>query len=307
MIRDIAIINYPRSLQSAVYGLEEMFEMASAICLEQGLDYQFRCHKHSVNSLAESKKNYYDAIILPPSNASDFYLQPPELLLNALRHHHANGTIIASACAGTFIVAATNLLNHKPATTHWGLANTFAQQFSAVDLTIDKILVNDIDLITAGGMMSWLDLGLELVTIFTQSSVMRQLGKRLVVDTGTREQRFYQQFSPILNHGDLIILTAQRHLQSTYTQTVTIADFAKQHNLSERTFLRRFVKATQLKPNQYLQKLRIQKACDLLETSQSSFESIAHQVGYEDVSGCRKLFVRTMGLTPSAFRQRFQS
>lgn len=77
------------------------------------------------------------------------------------------------------------------------------------------------------------------------------------------------------------------------------------HQDRDIVFLRRFVKATQLKPTQYIQHLRVQKACELLETTLHSFEWIANQVGYEDVSACRKIFVRTMGLTPGEFKKRF--
>ncbi|MGL5738059.1 MAG: helix-turn-helix domain-containing protein [Plesiomonas shigelloides] len=58
-------------------------------------------------------------------------------------------------------------------------------------------------------------------------------------------------------------------------------------------------------PFEYLQRLRIQRACELLETTTDSFTLIANQVGYDDSGACRKAFIRIMGLTPSAFRQRF--
>ncbi|MEH6449441.1 MAG: helix-turn-helix domain-containing protein [Oleispira sp.] len=59
------------------------------------------------------------------------------------------------------------------------------------------------------------------------------------------------------------------------------------------------------KANEYLQRLRIQKACELLESTKKTFEVIAYDVGYEDVSACRKSFVKIIGLTPKEFRRRF--
>jgi len=282
-----------------------MFEMANNISQEQGFTETFDCQRLTIWELDGRTSSAYTAIIFPPSNASEFYLSPPSTLITWAIEQHKKGAILASACAGTFILAATHLLDGKQATTHWGLAALFEEKYPTIELTVDKILVNEFDVITAGGMMSWLDLGLELVAQLGQPRIMRQLGKRLVVDTGTREQRYYQQFTPILNHGDETVVLAQHYLQAHLSEPIAIATLARQYNISERTFLRRFVSATKLKPNQYLQQLRVQKSCDLLETTRASFESIAYQVGYEDVSGCRKLFVRTMGLTPSAFRQRF--
>ncbi len=108
--------------------------------------------------------------------------------------------------------------------------------------------------------MSWLDLGLELVAQFMSPTVIRQLGKILVIDTGQREQRFYQQFSPRLNHGDDVILNVQQTLQRDYPNTIRITKLASASCLTERTFLRRFSKATGFKPSVYLQFLRIQNA-----------------------------------------------
>ena len=90
-----------------------------------------------------------------------------------------------------------------------------------------------------------------------------------------------------------------------YPLPISIQALAEQANFTERTMQRRFLKATGYNPNQYLQQLRVQKACDLLESSQHSFEWITNQVGYKDTSACRKVFIKTMGLTPREFRMRF--
>jgi len=226
-------------------------------------------------------------------------------LLNWLRQQHKLGSILSSACAGAFILAATGLLDQREVTTHWGLVNDFNERYPKVKLNANKILHNDADIITAAGMMSWLDLGLELIAQFSSQAVMRQLGKILVVDTGQREQRFYQQFTPCLNHTDSAILSAQQTIQRDHASPLVISELASSCNLSERTFLRRFSKATGLKPSDYIQRLRIQKACDLLESSQKTVDLIASEIGYEDSNTCRRNFQRIMGLSPRAFQQRF--
>jgi transcriptional regulator GlxA family with amidase domain len=75
--------------------------------------------------------------------------------------------------------------------------------------------------------------------------------------------------------------------------------------MSERTFLRHFTSATLLKPMQYIQRVRVQKACELLESSTLSFEQISASVGYDDVNSFRKVFIKVIGLSPSAFKARF--
>jgi transcriptional regulator GlxA family with amidase domain len=244
-------------------------------------------------------------IVLPPSIEGEYFVNPETSLIQWLVQQHQQGSIICSACAGSFVIAAAGLLDHRAATTHWDLAGMLAKQFPHVKVNSEKILINDGDIITAGGLMSWIDLGLELVAQFTQPAIMRQLGKYLIVDTGPREQSYYQSFKPILDHGDKIILKTQHFIQANFQKPLSIAKLAQQCHLTERTFLRHFVTATGFKPNEYIQRLRIQKACDLLETTTFTFEAISLKVGYEDTSACRKAFVKVIGLTPKDFKRRF--
>lgn len=152
--------------------------------------------------------------------------------------------------------------------------------------------------------MAWLDLGLELVSVLACPSLMRQLGKQLVVDTGHREQAYYQVFKPN-KHSDPHLLACQHYIHQHYQTQIKMAELADLAHLTERTLLRRFQKHLGLSPSDYIQNIRIQKACDLLESSHLSVERIALEVGYSDTSAYRKAFCQKMGLSPSQFRQRF--
>ncbi|MGY8871160.1 MAG: GlxA family transcriptional regulator [Pseudomonadales bacterium] len=311
----IGIIDYPGALQSAVQGLKEMFIAANRICEQQDLNIAFDIDIYNVeqvsafptNKLLEKRRtgSPLQVVILPPCLEGEYYLSPDQTLKHGLLELRAQGVILCSVCAGAFILASCGLLDQRPATTHWGLAERFSKAYPRVHLDSNKILINDTDLITAGGLMAWLDLGLELVAQFTQPRIMRLLGKYLIVDTGSREQCYYRSFVPALNHGDQAVLNVQHYLQVNFAKNISVSDLAAFSCLGERTFLRRFVKATELKPSQYLQQLRVQKACDWIESSHDSVELIATKVGYDDVSAFRKIFIKTMGLTPREFRNRF--
>lgn len=75
--------------------------------------------------------------------------------------------------------------------------------------------------------------------------------------------------------------------------------------MTERTFIRRFTKATGLRPTEYHQNVRIMKARTALELTNQSIDHIASSVGYGDVSAFRKNFHRTTGMHPASYRQRF--
>lgn len=300
----IGIVKYPHALKSSVYGIEEVFTIANEVCRKSAEAIRFEPHILHESTLP---RKAFTVILLPPSSGGDYYLSPTSKLIKWLISQHERGAILGSACTGAFILAGTGVVGTRSLTTHWGLEESFHKLFPSVTLDVNEILINHGDVLTAGGLMSWMDLVLEIVMQFTSSVVVRQLGKHLVVDTGRREQRFYKQFSPSFAHGDQEIVEVQQRINIDLSKPISIAALARDVHLTERTMQRRFLKATGLNPNQYLQKIRIQKVCDLLETTNTSFELIANQVGYEDVSACRKVFIKILGLTPSEFRRRFVS
>lgn len=300
----IILLDYPEAMQSALSGLEEMFALANRLADEHALAHTRFSVQRCFPAELENRVDV-DVVIAPPSLGGEYYLKPDKALLDGLLQQHQAGATLCSACAGAFILASTGLLDQRAATTHWQLADALLQQFPQVQLDIDPILINDGDLITAGGLMSWLDLGLELVEQFASTVLMIELGKMMVIDTGKREQRYYKTFRPRLNHGDQCIRKLQHHLQQTFAEAHSVEQMAEFCHLGSRTLLRRFVAATGYKPNEYLQNLRIQKARELAESSRLPFDQIALRVGYEDISGFRKVFRRITGLTPSEFRSRF--
>jgi transcriptional regulator GlxA family with amidase domain len=112
---------------------------------------------------------------------------------------------------------------------------------------------------------------------------------------------------PRLTHGDTAILKAQHFLQASEGREARLSALAGQAGLEERTFLRRFQKATGLTATDYAQRLRVAKAQELLQFSQQPIERIAWQVGYSDPGAFRKVFHRVVGLTPGEYRQRFHT
>ncbi len=304
----IAIVAYPNCLKSTISGLEEMFFLATK--LSQKYDQQptkFHCEIITWPDFfaTETKHASFNIVILPPSLDHGFNTSSASSLSEWLKTQHDQGAILTSVCAGLFLLADTGLLAHKKVTTHWALVDTFHQQYPDIELQSDAILINEGDIISAGGMMSWVDLGLELIAQQASPKLMRQLGKLLVVDTGQREQRYYQQFVPNFAHGDSNIVQIQHVIQNNSHKSIKVTDLANSANITVRTFQRRFTKATGFSPQLYIQRIRIQKSCDLLESTAYSFERIAREVGYEDVNACRKAFNKIIGLSPQAFRQRF--
>ena len=146
-----------------------------------------------------------------------------------------------------------------------------------------------------------------LIDRFLGPTVMLEIARQFVIDPPGREQRYYSTFSPRLLHGDAAILKVQHWLQATEAREVGIDALAAQAGLEERTFLRRFRKATGLTTTDYCQRLRVAKAQELLQFGARSVDLVANDVGYNDPGAFRKVFARIVGLTPGEYRKRFRS
>ncbi len=307
----VEIIDYPGSLQSAVFGVKEFLQLANSL---EPSNEQVQFHveikpyddwSKSVDGLIENSKA--DIILVPPNLDGSYYLEPDEGLLDYLVQSHQRGAILCSACAGVFILAETGLLQGRTVTTHWQAQQQFSEQYAEVDVDVDKILIDDADIITAGGLMSWMDLALFILTKYTTPTNTRNLGKYLVLDTGLREQRYYQSFVPNYAHSNDKIVSVQRFIQKNHHLSLSLDQLAEEAFMTRRTFIRQFTKATSYTPINYIQHVRVQSACELLESSHKPVEQISYLVGYEDVNSFRKVFMKIIGLTPSRFRSRFLS
>jgi transcriptional regulator GlxA family with amidase domain len=205
---------------------------------------------------------------------------------------------LASICAGAFLLAETALLDGRTATTHWLYVERFNARFPAVRLDADQLLIDGEDLVTAGGLMAWTDLGLRLVDRYLGAKRMLDTARILVIDPPGRQQRYYSAFSPRLSHGDSAVLAVQAWLQETGAQDIALATLAQRAGLEQRTFLRRFRQATGMTTTAYCQQLRVGRARELLQASRLPLERVAWEVGYSDPGAFRKVFTRVVGLSP---------
>lgn len=299
----IAILAYPGAQMSAVLGLGDLFTIANR--------YSGQCDgtrlavtQVSERSIGDPTLGRFDAVVLPPSlegaRGADH-----EAIHDWLRAQHGAGALMCSVCAGAFWLGHSGLLKGRPATTHWALEDEFRAAFPDTQLNAEHLLIDDNDIVTAGGLMAWLDLGLFLVNRWLGAQAVSATARQLLIDPGGREQRNYRSFRPPLAHGDTAILTLQHWLEGHADAEITVKGMAGRVHLSGRTFLRRFKAATGYTPNAYVQNLRIEKARGLLERTRIPVSEIGWNVGYQDPSAFSRVFRSATGLTAGEYRNRF--
>ncbi len=257
---------------------------------------------HTIND-----KNQFDCIIVPALFGDLGPVLHRRDILNWLMMQHSVGACVCTVCAGAFLAAAAGLLDGRRATTHWALADDFRRRFPAVILKSEKMLIDEGDIITAGGVTAYLDLCLYLVRRFGSSTLASSLTRTLLIDCARQLQSPYSSHAFQKHHGDTAVKQSQNWLEENFAKAVTIRQLAKVAGLGERTFTRRFKKATGDTPSDYVQMLRIEIARKMLETSHDTIDCIVLKVGYEDTSSFRRLFRKHTGLSPSAYRKRFST
>lgn len=317
---EIGLFIYPGVQQAAVLGLNDLF------CVANMFSQKYQKNNENLlrvthwqqpgpqdepqcifDTVPEAVSSELSAMIIPPTLREPDVVDATPELTQWLTRLRDRGIILGSVCAGAFVLASTGLMHGRKMTTHWAYADLLSQRFPEIEVDANQLIIDDGDIITAGGLMSWTDLGLRLVHRLLGPTVMIDTARMLLVDPPGREQRYYSVFSPRLSHGDASVLKVQHWLQATQAKNVTMSTLASLSGLEERTFLRRFQKATGMTSTEYCQHLRVGRAQELLQFSSESFDRIAWEVGYSDPGALRKIFTRIVGLTPGEYRRRFSA
>jgi transcriptional regulator GlxA family with amidase domain len=317
IVAEIGLILYPDVQLAAVYGLTDLFRIAGDMSTtrDEAGARSIRVTHWRQSQTGEGADCVQDShpgtphapshLIAPPSLVMPDKMQSMRGFATWLAERHATGSTLCSVCAGAFVLGEAGLLEGREATTHWAFAEALAARFPSVKVDVDRMVIDDGDIITAGGILAWTDLGLTLVERLLGPGVMLDTARFLLIDPPGRAQRPYSHFMPRFDHGDAAILRAQHWLQANGAKEHSVAALAALAKLEERTFLRRFRGATGLRPTEYAQQIRIARAREALELSRRPVEQIAWEVGYGDPSAFRKLFQRITGLAPADYRRRF--
>ncbi|MBC7881443.1 MAG: helix-turn-helix domain-containing protein [Anaerolineae bacterium] len=222
----------------------------------------------------------------------------------------AQGATLCSACSGVLLLAETGLLNGKEATMHWAYASTFKQNFPNVRLCLEKVLViagEHDQFVMSGVSASWHDLVLYLVARHVGPTAAQAMAKFFALQWHRDGQAPYLVFDLPMDHEDAAIREAQIWLAEHFAIAAPIMEVVKQSGIPERSFKRRFSKATGYSPIAYIQHLRIKDAKRRLERTNASIDQISWRVGYEDAASFRRLFKRITGITPGDYRCKFSA
>jgi transcriptional regulator GlxA family with amidase domain len=246
-----------------------------------------------------------DTLVVVGGRGMDAALAEPEYAA-WIREAGARVRRIASVCNGAFLLAEAGLLDGRRATTHWTRAADLAERYPSVAVDADPIFIREGEVSTSAGVTSGIDLALALVEEDLGSAHARRVARQLVVFVQRPGNQ--RQFSAQL--------TAQRPAREPIRELLGyIADhpdedlcvpaLAARVGLSERQFLRVFPAETGHSPAAYVEAVRVEAACRLLETTDDGLDRIARVCGFGTLRTLQRSFQRVLRVAPHEYRERF--
>lgn len=222
-----------------------------------------------------------------------------------LQQQNRLDAILVSMCTGSFLLAASGLLNGKSATTHIEAADHFSQAFPEVNIQPHAIITESENIYTSGGATSSFHLKLHLIQKFCGREMALWVAKNFAIDLDRSNQLYFDQFKPNLAEDDDLVRSLQEFINERYFQIKSIEEAMEEIPSSRRNIIRRFKQSTGITPIRYLQKTKIEAAKNLLETTNKDTLDVMVSCGYNDMKNFRNLFKNFTGLTPKGYRDKY--
>jgi AraC family transcriptional activator FtrA len=242
-------------------------------------------------------------VIVPGWKGAD--VPPSPELIAALRAAHAAGARLVTICSGVFVLAAAGIVTNEKVTTHWRYAEKLQAKYPRLQVDANVLYVDAGQILTSAGSAAGLDLCLHLVRRDYGPRIANQVARRLVMAPHRNggQAQFIER--PVQARADNRLSGVISQLAERVHEPFTITSMASAAAMSPRTFMRRFREATGRSPAEWLIDARIERARELLETTNLAIDAIATRCGFGSDATLRHHFRRKLTLSPIAYRERF--
>jgi transcriptional regulator GlxA family with amidase domain len=214
---------------------------------------------------------------------------------------------VATVCTGAFLAAAAGLLDGRRVTTHWASADRLAAEFPALEVDADPIYLRDGPYWSSAGVTAGIDLALALVEEDHGSEVAQTVARWLVMflhRPGGQTQFAAPVWVPRAGRPSLRVV--QERVEAAPGADHRVQSLASAAAMSERHFTRLFTHEVGESPGRFVERVRVEAARHLLETTDDTLEAIAKQCGFGTAETLRRVFGRRLAVTPDGYRRRFR-
>ncbi len=242
-----------------------------------------------------------DLIAVPAHTTSGI----DERVLEVIRAAETRGAWILSVCSGAFVLAEAGILDGRRATTHWMHADRLAREYPAVAVDPDVLFVEDSRVITSAGTAAGIDAALHLVRVEHGAAATNVIARRMVIPP--QRDGGQAQFipTPVQERCTDSLAAVTEWMLDNLAEDLSIDQMARRALMSSRTFARRFRDDMGTTPAAWLNRQRILRAQQLLETTDLGFEVVAQQTGFGTAAVLRHHFLKVLQTTPTSYRRTF--
>lgn len=228
-----------------------------------------------------------------------------EALVAWVCEHAAACRRVSSVCTGAFLLAASGWLDGRRVVTHWTRCEQLAQMHPRLRVEPNPIFINDGPVWTSAGVTAGIDLSLAMVEEDLGRTMALEVARQLVVFL--KRPGGQSQFSVTLSLQKEGSRFDELHawISENLTMDLGIPTLALQAGMSERSFVRHYRADTGQTPARAIELIRVETARRLLSDTGLPIKRVAVQCGFGSEETLRRSFLRAMGVTPQAYRERF--
>lgn len=312
----IAVLVLDDLFDTGLAAVLDAFETADALARADGLGLRYRAvpvgvrrrvRTHQGLALTPAPPGRPPDLVLVPALAAkqaeelEPALERPDVrdAVALVARWRAAGVRIAAACTGTFLLAEAGVLDGRRATTTWWLAAAFRRRFPRAELDLQRMVVADGPVVTAGAALAHLDLVLAVIRRGSPALADR-VARHLLLDERASQAPFAA--ASHLDHDDPLVRRFESWARAHLGEPFDLTRAARAVAASERTLQRRVAAALGTSPLAFVQDLRLERAVHLLRTTGESVDEIAARVGYGEGGTLRALLRRRLRVGVRALR-----
>ncbi|NID15087.1 GlxA family transcriptional regulator [Luteibacter yeojuensis] len=226
-----------------------------------------------------------------------------EAIVAWLRKVVRPGMRVVSICSGALLVGRAGLLDGHECTTHHGCIDELAREAPAARVRENRLYVEDGERLTSAGITAGIDLMLHVVAELAGPAVAVAVARYLVIYL--RRAGGDPQLSPWLegrNHLHAAIHRAQDAVAGDPARDWTVASLARVAASSPRHLSRLFNEHAGMSVTDYVNRMRVALAKELLTGSRLDVEAVAERAGFGSARQLRRAWGRLNDFPPSRIR-----
>jgi transcriptional regulator GlxA family with amidase domain len=226
-----------------------------------------------------------------------------EAIVTWLRQAVRPGIRLISICAGALMAARAGLLDGYDCTTHHACTQDLIRLAPKARVRENRLYVEDGERLTSAGITAGVDLMLHVITQMAGHAVALTIARYLVVYL--RRGGSDPQLSPWLegrNHIHPVIHRVQDAVAADPAAPWSLARLADVAGASARNLSRLFNEHTGMSVGDYINRMRVALARDVLSATRLDMESVAERSGFASARQLRRAWGRYHDTPPGRLR-----